>query len=99
MVRTLGVTVERLARPVVYKPLTAAAHIAGGIELSEAVAATRAAADRARAMGDASPLPMVLVDPGGAVRQLNEAAMHKVAERTVSELAASIAEKLIRAIG
>ncbi len=53
-----------------------AAHIAGGIELSEAVAATRAAADRARAMVDASPLPMVLVDPGGAVRQLNEAAMH-----------------------
>jgi len=53
-----------------------AAHIAGGIELSEAVAATRAAADRARAMVDASPLPMVLVDPGGSVRQLNEAAMH-----------------------
>src|SRR5882762_4201979 len=53
-----------------------AAHIAGGIELSEAVAATRAAADRARAMVDASPLPMVLVDPSGAVRQLNEAAMH-----------------------
>src|SRR6266704_1328960 len=38
-----------------------AAHIAGGIELSEAVAATRAAADRARAMVDASPLPMALV--------------------------------------
>src|SRR5690349_7570324 len=53
-----------------------AAHIAGGIELSEAVAATRAAADRARAMVDASPLPMVLVDTGGTVRQLNEAAMH-----------------------
>jgi signal transduction histidine kinase len=42
-----------------------AAHIAGGIELSEAVAATRAAADRARAM----------VDPAGTVRQLNGAAM------------------------
>jgi PAS domain S-box-containing protein len=53
-----------------------AAHIAGGIELSEAVAATRAAADRARAMVDASPLPMVLVDTAGAVRQLNEAATH-----------------------
>src|SRR5467141_4944595 len=52
-----------------------AAHIAGGIELSEAVAATRAAADRARAMVDASPLPMVLVDTGGTVRQLNGAAM------------------------
>jgi PAS domain S-box-containing protein len=53
-----------------------AAHIAGGIELSEAVAATRAAADRARAMVDASPLPMVLVDTAGTVRQLNEAAIH-----------------------
>jgi PAS domain S-box-containing protein len=52
-----------------------AAHIAGGIELSQAVAATRAAADRASAMVDASPLPMVLVDTGGAVQQLNEAAL------------------------
>jgi len=52
-----------------------AAHIAGGIELSEAVAATRAAADRARAMVDASPLPMALVDTAGTVRQLNEAAI------------------------
>jgi two-component system NtrC family sensor kinase len=51
------------------------AHIAGGIELSQAVAATRAAADRARAMVDASPLPMVLVDQGGVVHQLNEAAI------------------------
>ena len=52
-----------------------AAHIAGGIELSEAVAATRAAADRARAMVDASPLPMALVDTAGTVKQLNGAAM------------------------
>ena len=52
-----------------------AAHIAGGIELSQAVAATRAAADRARAMVDASPLPMVLVDTAGLVRQANEAAI------------------------
>lgn len=52
-----------------------AAHIAGGIELSEAVAATRAAADRARAMVDASPLPMALVEPSGTVRQVNEAAI------------------------
>src|SRR5436190_1296655 len=51
------------------------AHIAGGIELSEAVAATRAAADRARAMVDASPLPMALVDTAGTVRQVNEAAV------------------------
>jgi PAS domain S-box-containing protein len=53
-----------------------AAHIAGGIELSEGVAATRAAADRARAMVDASPLPMALVDTAGAVRQINGAAVH-----------------------
>ena len=51
------------------------AHIAGGIELSEAVAATRAAADRAHAMVDASPLPMALVDTAGTVRQVNEAAI------------------------
>ncbi|MGH7528973.1 MAG: ATP-binding protein [Gemmatimonadales bacterium] len=52
-----------------------AAHIAGALELSEAVAATRAAADRARAMVDASPLPMALVDTGGVVRQVNDAAV------------------------
>src|SRR2546426_3164590 len=51
-----------------------AAHIAGGIELSEAVAATRAAADRARAMVDASPLPMALVDTAGTRRALKGAA-------------------------
>jgi signal transduction histidine kinase len=52
-----------------------AAHIAGGIELSEAVAASRVAADRARAMVDASPLPMALVDTDGIVHQLNAAAL------------------------
>jgi PAS domain S-box-containing protein len=52
-----------------------AAHIAGGIELSEALSATRAAADRASAMVDASPLPMALVDTEGVVHQLNEAAI------------------------
>ncbi len=51
-----------------------AAHIAGGMELSQAVAATRAAADRARAMVDASPLPMLLVNTDGIVQQLNAAA-------------------------
>ena len=50
-----------------------AAHIAGGIELSTAVATARAAADRARAMVNASPLPMALVDLDGVVAQLNEA--------------------------
>jgi PAS domain S-box-containing protein len=53
-----------------------AAHIAGGIELSQAVAATRAAADRASAMVDSSPLPMALVDTAGTVQQVNEAAVH-----------------------
>jgi PAS domain S-box-containing protein len=52
-----------------------AAHIAGGIELSQALAATRAAADRASAMVDASPLPMALVDTTGVVHQVNEAAI------------------------
>jgi PAS domain S-box-containing protein len=52
-----------------------AAHIAGGIELSQAVAATRAAANRASAMVDSSPLPMALVDTTGAVQQVNEAAV------------------------
>src|SRR6266853_1522562 len=51
-----------------------AAHIAGGIELSQAVAATRAAAQRAHAMVSGSPLPMALVGPHGDVQQLNEAA-------------------------
>jgi two-component system, NtrC family, sensor kinase len=51
-----------------------AAHIAGGIELTQAVATTRAAADRARAMVNASPLPMAVVDTEGRVAQLNEAA-------------------------
>ena len=51
-----------------------AAHIAGGIELSQAVSATRAAAQRAHAMVSGSPLPMALVGPSGSVQQLNEAA-------------------------
>ena len=50
-----------------------AAQIAGGIELSQAVAAARAAANRAGAMVNASPLPLALVDPYGRVQQLNEA--------------------------
>lgn len=52
-----------------------AAHIAGGLELSQAVATTRAAANRARAMVNSSPLPMVVVDNEGRVEQLNEAAL------------------------
>jgi PAS domain S-box-containing protein len=50
-----------------------AAHVAGGIELTHAVAATRAAADRADAMVNASPLPLVLVDRSGHVHLVNDA--------------------------
>jgi len=50
-----------------------AAHIAGGLELSQAVAATREAATRAAAMVNGSPLPLALVNNVGRVQQLNEA--------------------------
>src|SRR5712691_10626943 len=50
-----------------------AAYIAGGLELSEAVSGARAAAERARAMVDGSPLPLALVDGEGRVQQLNGA--------------------------
>src|SRR5689334_12382347 len=49
-----------------------AAYIAGGLELSEAVSGARAAAERAHAMVDGSPLPMALVDREGLVQQLNQ---------------------------
>src|SRR5712691_9054577 len=51
-----------------------AAYIAVGLELSEAVSGARAAAERAHAMVDGSPLPMALVDRSGRVLQLNQAA-------------------------
>src|SRR2546426_1142763 len=50
-----------------------AAYIAGGLELSEAVTGARAAAERAHAMVDSSPLPLALVDRQGRVQQLNQA--------------------------
>ncbi|HVH67156.1 MAG TPA: ATP-binding protein [Gemmatimonadales bacterium] len=50
-----------------------AAYIAGGLELSEAVSGARAAAERAHAMVDGSPLPMALVGRDGRVQQLNQA--------------------------
>jgi PAS domain S-box-containing protein len=50
-----------------------AAHIAGGLELTEAVSGARAAAERAHAMVDSSPLPLALVDRGGRIQQLNQA--------------------------
>src|SRR5438046_917072 len=80
-----AVGVVRYARPGSDEPppfqlvdlqyLTAvAAYIAGGLELSEAVSGARAAAERAHAMVDGSPLPMALVDRSGRVQQLNQAA-------------------------
>jgi signal transduction histidine kinase len=54
-----------------------AAHVAAGLELSQSVATTRAAADRTSAMVQASPLPLLLVDPDGRVHLLNEAG-HRV---------------------
>ncbi len=51
-----------------------AAYIAGGLELSQAVSGARAAAERAHAMVDGSPLPMALVDHDGRIQQLNQAA-------------------------
>src|SRR5207249_10916602 len=79
-----AVGVVRYLRPAADEPppfglvelqyLTAvAAHIAGGLELSEAVSGARAAAERAHAMVDGSPLPMALVDLEGRVQQLNQA--------------------------
>jgi signal transduction histidine kinase len=52
-----------------------AANIASGVELSQAVQSARAAAQRAHAMVDASPLPLVLVDLEGRVHQANAAAL------------------------
>src|SRR5438876_1198430 len=50
-----------------------AAYIAGGLELSEAVTGARAAAERAHAMVDSSPLPLALVARQGRVQQVNQA--------------------------
>jgi PAS domain S-box-containing protein len=52
-----------------------AANIASGVELSQAVQSARASAQRAHAMVEASPLPLVLVDLEGRVRQANRAAL------------------------
>jgi signal transduction histidine kinase len=53
--------------------LGVAAHVAAGLELSHVVRSTRAAADRAAAMVNASPLPLVLVDVEGRVHLINDA--------------------------
>src|SRR2546425_13276836 len=50
-----------------------AAYIAGGLELSEAVTGARAAAERAHAMVDSSPLPLALGDRPGRGLQVDQA--------------------------
>ena len=50
-----------------------AAHVAGGLELSNAVHTSRATADRAVAMVNASPLPLLLVDGEGRLHLVNDA--------------------------
>jgi signal transduction histidine kinase len=50
-----------------------AAHIAGGLELAEAVANARTVAHQARAMVNGSPLPLALADREGRVHQINQA--------------------------
>src|SRR5439155_83888 len=71
-----------------------AARTAGGISLSEDVAATRPAADRARARVDASPLPMARVDTAGTVRQVNGAAIQVFGLETKEAAVGKHLEKL-----
>src|SRR5216117_2040500 len=69
-----GLSPSGLARAAMIAPLRTSSGVAGALELSEAVSGARAAAERAHAMVDGSPLPMALVDRGGRVQQLNQAA-------------------------
>src|SRR5213593_953195 len=62
-----------------------AAYIAGGLELSEAVTGARAAAERAHAMVDSSPLPLALVDRQGRVLQVNQAGCRLFGIATASQ--------------
>jgi len=71
-----------------------AAHVAAGLELSHSVAATRAAADRTGAMVQASPLPLLLVDPEGRVHQLNEAGHHVCGLDATAAVAGAPLERL-----
>ncbi len=68
-----------------------AAHVAGGLELSNAVHATRATADRAVAMVNASPLPLLLVDGDGRLHLVNEAGRRVLA---LQDRAAAVGTRL-----
>jgi PAS domain S-box-containing protein len=51
----------------------AASHIAGGLELLDAIESARQAAQRAKAMVEGSPLPMTLLSADGSILQINDA--------------------------
>lgn len=71
-----------------------AANIASGVELSQAVQSAHAAARRAHAMVEASPLPLVLVDHDGRVRQVNAAALRLLDREKDSEVLGHHLERL-----
>jgi signal transduction histidine kinase len=71
-----------------------AANIAGGIELTQAVQSARVAAQRAHAMVEASPLPLVLADRDGRVRQANSAALRLFHRKTEGDLIGQHLERL-----
>jgi signal transduction histidine kinase len=69
-----------------------AAHVAGGLELSNAVHTTRATADRAVAMVNASPLPLLLVDGDGRLHLVNEAGRRVLALRDTAVVGTRLAD-------
>ena len=71
-----------------------AANIAGGVELSQAVQTAQVAAQRAHAMVEASPLPLVLVDHDGRVRQVNAAGLRLFDRAHESEVLGRHLERL-----
>jgi signal transduction histidine kinase len=71
-----------------------AANIASGVELSTAVQSARVAAQRAHAMVEASPLPLVLADLEGRVRQANVAALRLFGRAKESEILGQHLERL-----
>lgn len=71
-----------------------AANIASGVELSSAVQSARVAAQRAHAMVEASPLPLVLVDLEGRVRQANVAALRLFDHPNEAEILGQHLERL-----
>src|SRR5206468_8002613 len=71
-----------------------AAHVAGGLELSNAVTVARATADRAAAMVHASPLPLMLVDGEGRAHLINEAARRIFGLQSIAAAAGRTLEQL-----